>query len=105
MSRSFYQYLQQWCQEHDWTDLFVEQFQFWAFPPGSVIPVPIPTYALEGFYRRRKISIPFRLLILAVIGVSLLAVVRTVLTLSPMPLVFAFGLCMFVFAVLDEERF
>jgi hypothetical protein len=105
MSRAFYQYLQQWCQEHDWTDLFVEQCQFWAFPPGSVIPVPIPTYALEGFYRKRKISIPSRLLNVAAIGVSLCAVIITVLTHSPIPLLSAFGFCAIAVALLEEELF
>ncbi|WP_404784800.1 hypothetical protein [Altericista sp. CCNU0014] len=104
MPRVLHQYIQQWCQEHGWTDLFVEQRQFWAFPPGSVLPVPVPTHALEGFYSEREMSPHVCLLSLSSIGLSLLSVFLTVRTLSPVPLLAAFGCCAIAAALLEEER-
>jgi hypothetical protein len=104
ISRVLHQYIQQWCQEHGWTDLFVEQRQFWAFPPGSVLPVPVPTHALEGFYRTYEMSPQVGLLNLSSITITLVAVLLTVVTLSPVPLLIAFGYCAIAVALLEEDR-
>jgi hypothetical protein len=104
MPKVLHQYIQQWCQEHGWTDLFVEQRQFWAFPPGSVLPVPVPTRALEGFYNEREMTPQVGLLNLCSIGVALCAILLTVITLSPVPLLAAFGCCAIAVALLEEER-
>jgi hypothetical protein len=104
MSRVLHQYIQQWCQAHGWTDLFVEQRQFWAFPPGSVLPVPVPTYALEGFYSAYEMTPQVGLLNLSSMGVTLGAVLLTVVTLSPVPLLVAFGYCAIAVALLEEDR-
>jgi hypothetical protein len=103
MPRVLHQYIQQWCQEHDWTDLFVEQRQFWAFPPGAVLPVPVPTHALEGFYAEREMTPQVGLLNLSSPGAALSAFFLTVLTLSPIPLLAAFGCCAIAAALLEEE--
>ncbi|MGB8698069.1 MAG: hypothetical protein WCD18_01510 [Thermosynechococcaceae cyanobacterium] len=103
MPKVLRQYIQQWCQEHGWTDLFYEQSQFWAFPPGSVLPLPVPSDAIEAFYTHRELSWPFRLISTASIGVALGAMLLTVSTLSPIPLLTAFGLCAIAVATLEEE--
>jgi hypothetical protein len=103
MPKVLHQYIQQWCQEHGWTDLFVEQRQFWAFPPGAVLPVPVPTQALERFYAEREMTPQVGLLNLSSIGAALSAVLLTVLTLSPIPLLAAFGCCAIAVALLEEE--
>ncbi len=28
-----------WCEQRRWTDLFVNEGRFWAFPPGAVLPL------------------------------------------------------------------
>ena len=28
-----------WCDQWGWTDLFVNEGRFWAFPPGAVLPL------------------------------------------------------------------
>jgi hypothetical protein len=104
MPKVLHHYMQQWCQEHGWTDLFVEQRQFWAFPPGSVLPTPVPTHALEEFYAEREMTPQVGLLNLSSIGATLGAVFLTVLTLSPIPLLVAFGCCIVTVALLEEER-
>ena len=103
MPKVLHRYIQQWCQEHGWTDLFVEQRQFWAFPPGAVIPVPVPIQALEGFYAEQEMTPQVGLLNLSSIGAALSAVFLTVLTLSPIPLLAAFGCCAIAVALLEEE--
>jgi hypothetical protein len=104
MPRVLHQYIQQWCQENGWTDLFVEQRQFWAFPPNAVLPVPVPTQALKGFYAEREMTPQVGLLNLSALGAALGAVFLTVFTLSPVPLLAAFGCCAIAVALLEEER-
>jgi hypothetical protein len=33
--------IRKWCQANHWTDLFIQDKQFYAFPPNAVIPLPI----------------------------------------------------------------
>jgi hypothetical protein len=98
-----YRYIQQWCQEHGWTNLFIEQRQFWAFPPGSFVPVPVPTSAIERFYAKYRPTTQTRVLNLSVMGVALGSVMLTALTLSPIPLLLGFGCCAIVVALLEPE--
>jgi hypothetical protein len=102
MHPRLYQSIHQWCQAHDWTDLFFEQAQFWAFPPGSVMPMPIPARALEGFAANHEMPLKTRLLNGTCLGTALGASILTVLTLSPLPLLLAFGCCTVTVALLDE---
>lgn len=95
-------YIQQWCHEHGWTDLFVEQRQFWAFPPGAVLPMPVPVHALEGYYSSREASGAVKLVSLFAIGVALGAILLTMVTFSPIPLILAFCFCAISVAVLEE---
>jgi hypothetical protein len=103
MPRVLYRHIQQWCQEHGWTDLFIEQRQFWAFPPGSFIPVPIPASAIKHFYAQHYSSPQAKILSLSVVGVALGAVMTTALTLSPIPLLLGFGCCAIAVALLEPE--
>ncbi len=98
-----YRYIQQWCQEHGWTDLFIEQRQFWAFPPGSFIPVPVPARAIERFYTKYRPTPQAKALSLSVAAVALGTAVLTALTLSPVPLLLGFGFCAITVALLEPE--
>jgi hypothetical protein len=97
-----YEYLQRWCQEHGWTDLFMEQRQFWAFPPGAVLPLPIPAYAFEGFQHNR-LSGRSLLLNAAAVVFTLGGICLTALTYSPMPLLSAFAISTIIVALLPEQ--
>lgn len=39
--------VQRWCRLHHWTDLFLHDRQFYAFPPQAVIPLPLPAAAVN----------------------------------------------------------
>lgn len=52
------QWIADWCQEHGWTDVFIECRQFWAFPPGAVLPQPIPAEVLIAIKKTQGLS-PF----------------------------------------------
>jgi hypothetical protein len=97
-----YDYLQRWCQEHGWTDLFVDQCQFWAFPPGAVLPLPIPAYAFEGF----QVGSPSRRSWIfngVAIACTVAGIVLTAFTFSPMPLLIAFAVSVTAVALVDDH--
>ncbi|MFB2771651.1 hypothetical protein ACE1AT_20520 [Pelatocladus sp. BLCC-F211] len=39
--------IKKWCQENGWTNLFTQGGQLYAFPPGAVIPLPLPIVNIE----------------------------------------------------------
>jgi hypothetical protein len=98
------EWIEEWCRENGWTDLFVERHDnYWAFPPGGVMPEPIPTQVLKVIKAKKGFTYEERLWsALAVIG-TLVAVVSTYLFKCPMPLVFAFALDAVTAAQLEVE--
>lgn len=44
-----------WCETSGWTDFFFQEGQFYAFPPGAVMPLPVPTAAIESEKKIREI--------------------------------------------------
>jgi hypothetical protein len=40
--------IQTWCENNGWTDYFIHDGEFYAFPPEAVIPVPIPMQLIKG---------------------------------------------------------
>jgi len=55
MNKSTNTRIQKWCENSGWTDLFVQEGQFYAFPPGAVIPLPVPTEAIKSAKKLREI--------------------------------------------------
>ncbi|MCE2665152.1 MAG: hypothetical protein LW716_21805 [Microcystis sp. 53602_E8] len=50
-------WIQEWCQENGWTELFLERYSnYWAFPPNAVMPEPIPTKVLQNIKRQKGLS-------------------------------------------------
>lgn len=99
------QWIEEWCEENGWTDLFVERCNnYWAFPPGAVMPEPIPTHVLrlikeqKGQTKQEKFWS-----ISAVIG-TFIAVVTTYVLKCPMPLVLAFAFDAVTAAQLEVEE-
>lgn len=97
------QWIEEWCQENGWTDLFTERSLYWAFPPGAVMPEPIPVKVLKliksekGFCGQEKIW-----LILASV-ITGLSVITSYLTQCPLPLVLAFAFAAITAAQLEVE--
>ena len=41
---------ERWCEENGWTEPFYQGGKWYAFPPGGVMPLPIPTSFFELLY-------------------------------------------------------
>ncbi|WP_375510581.1 hypothetical protein [uncultured Nostoc sp.] len=86
------QWIEAWCQENGWTDLFVERRNnFWAFPPGGVMPEPIPVHVLRVIKAEKGLTFEERLWSMSAVIGTILAVLCTFWFQSPMPLVLAFA--------------
>jgi len=48
MDKSIERHIKKWCEDSRWTDLFVHKGQFYAFPPGAVVPLAVPTEVIES---------------------------------------------------------
>jgi hypothetical protein len=86
-------WLEEWCQDNGWTDLFIERCNnFWAFPPGGVMPEPIPIHVLRVIKAEKGLTPEERLWsIFAVVG-TIAGVISTYFLKCPMPIVMAFAL-------------
>lgn len=97
------QWIADWCQEHGWTDVFVECRQFWAFPPGAVLPQPIPTEALVDIKKSQGLS-PFEQQSFSVgLGLFCLAIAIAWYWTTPVPLLSLFVLAAGWVAWLDVD--
>ncbi|BAU14744.1 hypothetical protein LEP3755_52950 [Leptolyngbya sp. NIES-3755] len=106
MSMNHYceQWIADWCQTNGWTDWFKERSSYWAFPPNSVMPVPIPSSVLLSIKAEKGLSNQERLWSLGAIAGTVLAAAWGYAAASPMPLMLAFVGCAIVFAQLDSEE-
>lgn len=98
------QWIADWCQTNGWTDWFKERSSYWAFPPNSVMPVPIPSSVLLSIKAEKGLSNHERLWSLSAIAGTVLAAGWGYAAASPMPLMLAFVGCAIVFAQLDSEE-
>jgi hypothetical protein len=98
-------WIEEWCQDNGWTDLYIERCNnYWAFPPGAVMPEPIPPAALRLIKTKKGLSVEERLWsLIAVVGTVVAAIVTFWLK-CPMPLVFAFALNAVTVAQLETEE-
>ncbi len=97
-------WINEWCEENGWTDLFIERYNnYWAFPPGAVIPEPIPPKTLRLIKSEKGLCYEERLWLIAAAIVTLTAVILTYFLKSPMPLVFAFAFDAITAAKLEVE--
>jgi hypothetical protein len=103
------EWIKEWCAENGWTDLSVEHSNFccsyWAFPPGAVMPEPIPQDILRTIKSQKGLSPEERFwLILASIS-TVLSTLLCYLFKSPMPFIFAFAFDAFTVVRLEVEYF
>jgi hypothetical protein len=90
-----------WCQENGWTDLFVEQYQYWAFPPGGVMPLPLPSQALHLIELPTVTSPQQRCLQTLSLAIALVATGMSCWFQSLMPLLVGFSACALLIAAQD----
>lgn len=103
MNRYCREWIQEWCDENGWTDLFKERQDYWAFPPHAVMPTPIPTQVLQTIKSRKGFS-PSEKLWSAIAWVAAVTGAGMgYFCASPMPMVLAFALCALIFAHFDDE--
>ncbi len=103
MQRYSKELVKTWCQEHGWTDLFIERHAYWAFPPGAVMPLPIPRQALKKLAANSGWSLLEKIWYGAAIALALLAIPWTYLSHCPMPLIFAFAFGAIAVALMEED--
>jgi hypothetical protein len=93
-----------WCNDNGWTDFFVEQYRYWAFPPGAVMPLPLPNAALKLLPAKQKVlTLQERLLYAATLMCTLASAFLTYWWRSPMPMTVGFMVCAIMVALLEDE--
>ena len=86
------EWVKEWCHENGWTDLFIErQDNYWAFPPGAVMPEPISGRILKGIKSAKGLSQQEKMWLSCAGVFSLLAIVFSYFLQCPMPIVLAFS--------------
>ncbi|MBE9073159.1 hypothetical protein [Microcystis sp. LEGE 08355] len=97
-------WIQEWCQENGWTELFLERYSnYWAFPPNAVMPEPIPTKVLQKIKRQKGLSPAEKLWLGVAIGLTVTALILCVIFACPMPIVLAFAFDAVTAARLEVE--
>jgi hypothetical protein len=98
------EWIADWCEDHGWTDWFCEQRSYWAFPPQSVMAVPIPAKVLRTIKIERGMSTDERRwAAMAWVGVVLGAILSYEIA-SPLPILLAFAFGAIVAARMEEDE-
>lgn len=97
-------WIEEWCQDNGWTDMFVERCNnYWAFPPMAVMPEPIPIEALRLIKAKKGMTCEERLWSVVATISTITAVVSAFILKCPMPLVLAFAVDAVTVARLEVE--
>jgi hypothetical protein len=97
-------WINEWCQLNGWTDLYIERCHYWAFPPGAVMPEPIPREVLRLIKAEKGLCGEERLWSSAAVVVTVIATILSYLLKSPMPMVLAFAFAAVIVALLEVEE-
>ena len=97
-------WIQEWCDNNGWSDLFRERYNhYWAFPPNAVMPEPIPQQALRIIKEEKGLTRDEQIWLGAASIVSLTAVTLSYFLGNPMPIVLAFAFDAITVAQLEVE--
>ena len=96
-------WIQEWCQDNGWTDLFIERRDYWAFPPGGVMPLPIPRETLLRIKAEKGFCVEEKLWLTIAGVVTIAAIILSYLLICPIPLVFAFAFTAITVASFEVE--
>lgn len=97
------EWIQDWCQENGWTDLFKERSLYWAFPPGAVMPEPIPVKVLKLIKAEKGLCTQERIWLAIAAAITCLCILSIYSTQCPLPLVLAFAFNAITVAQLEVE--
>lgn len=98
------QWIDDWCQANGWSDWFLDQSRYWAFPPNAVMPVPIPTQVLRRIKAEKGLCNEERIWCITAVLVAIASGVFSYVLSSPMPLVAAFAFCAITAARLEMDE-
>lgn len=99
-------WIQDWCEANGWTELFIERYNnYWAFPPGAVMPEPIPPKTLRIIKAEKGFCQDEKKWLYAIALVTSLTIILSYIMRSPMPLVCAFAFDAIAAAKLEVEDF
>ncbi|MEL6222138.1 MAG: hypothetical protein AAFR31_05790 [Cyanobacteria bacterium J06627_8] len=97
-------WVQDWCCENGWTDPVMEPLNhYWAFPPGAVMPQPIPVDTLRFLKSQNGMTSQEKAWSATAIAVSFVMAVLSYVLKCPMPLVAGFAFVAFVVAGLEVD--
>ena len=97
-------WIEEWCQDNGWTDLFMERYNnYWAFPPGAVMPEPIPAQVLRLIKLEKGFTVEEKIWSAWAMVTTIGAIASSFLLKCPMPLVFAFAFGAVTMAKLEVE--
>jgi hypothetical protein len=98
------EWIEEWCVAHGWTDLYTErQGNYWAFPPGAVMPQPIPVSVLRSIKSLKGLS-PMEQNLTRLSGtIAICACLLSWLWQSPLPMATAFAIVALITASLEPE--
>ena len=97
-------WIEEWCEDNGWTNLFMERYNnYWAFPPGAVMPEPIPSQVLSLIKREKGFTFEEKIWLVLALICTILAITLTYWLRCPMPLVIAFAFNAFTMAQLEVE--
>ena len=98
------EWINQWCEDNGWTDLHIERCNnFWAFPPGAVMPEPIPAKVLRAIKAERGLTCEERIWSITAVVATMLAAGVTYWLRCPIPMVAAFAFNAVTVAQLEVE--
>lgn len=98
------EWIQEWCNANGWTEFFRERANnYWAFPPGAVMPEPIPSKILRLIKSQKGMSWEEQYWSCLAVIFSLLAGGITLWSENPLPLLFAFAFAAVTVARLEVE--
>ncbi|KGF73977.1 hypothetical protein DO97_00060 [Neosynechococcus sphagnicola sy1] len=98
------QWIREWCDDNGWTDLFIEHCHYWAFPPGAVMPMPLPGTVLKTIKDQKGWCLEEKIWVGAAIATTLIGSTLTYVLASPMPLIAAFTFCAVVVGRMEVEE-
>lgn len=98
------EWIEEWCQDNGWTDLYIERCNnYWAFPPGAVMPEPIPMKVLRLIKAEKGLTLQERFWSISAVLATITAALTTYWFKCPIPLVAAFALNAVTVAQLEVE--
>ena len=98
------EWIQEWCEQNGWTDMFRERYDnYWAFPPGAVMPEPIPAKIMRTIKADKGLCFEEKFWLALAAIITSISIVFSYFLKCPIPLVFAFGFAAITTARLEVE--